>query len=393
MSDKRTIKLLEAFSGVEEDLLERCERAVVGAEEELCGVEKATGTMTAGNQKQIVSLSEKLKKNFKKNSWRYGSAAAAVFCLIVVGVTYVSGLRLTTNDSAAFEAVMDEMTGGAAPENGAIADGTMMQDAASIVEMYQGTVDRGESESVSGTTMESADDIVESTNGMASGQMNVGNTAEKVQQENCENDAIHNSGEKSAVAEEKKDAITVRPEAAVTENGTSGGCKEFVYVTVTEADARAHEKFGAYVPVKVPVGYTLEGAYVSGEGEAESLMVSWSRGMDSVMVNITLPEEVPATVDVKKIETYDEYLYDIPHAETVPEVYREVFNNPVCAWEDFSLEFVQKRMISREDAGDTDTPGGNFSVLYPDGVLVYFNGRGTAEEIWELFCSMDANKQ
>ena len=110
--------------------------------------------------------------------------------------------------------------------------------------------------------------------------------------------------------------------------------------------------------------------------------------MDSIVIRIDIPKEKPTAVDMAKAETYDEYLYDIPHAETVPEEYRDIFDNPVCAWEDFSLEFVQKRMIAREDAGDTDTPRGNFSVLYPDGTVVYFSGRGTAEEIWDLFDSI-----
>ena len=45
-------------------------------------------------------------------------------------------------------------------------------------------------------------------------------------------------------------------------------------------------------------------------------------------------------------------------------------------------------MKSYDDQGDTDTPRGNFSVLYEGGVLIRFSGRGTAEEIWEMFCSM-----
>ena len=114
--------------------------------------------------------------------------------------------------------------------------------------------------------------------------------------------------------------------------------------------------------------------------------------LDTAVLTIGTNEENPS-VDIEKTETYNEYLYEIPHAETVPEDYRGVFHNPVCAWEDFSLEFVQKRMIAREDAGDTETPRGNFSVLYPDGVLVHFNGRGTAVEIWEMFGSMEASKQ
>ena len=55
---------------------------------------------------------------------------------------------------------------------------------------------------------------------------------------------------------------------------------------------------------------------------------------------------------------------------------------------DFSLEIVESRMKAYEDSGDTATPRGNFKVLYPDGVLVSFNGRGTAQEIWDMFCSM-----
>ena len=108
MSDNWAIKLLEAFSGVEEDLLERCENAVVGAGGEKFA-EKTTESLGAGKQRKIISLADKLKKNLKKNSWRYGSAAAAVVCLVIVGAAYAGGLRLTTNDSAAYEAVMDEI--------------------------------------------------------------------------------------------------------------------------------------------------------------------------------------------------------------------------------------------------------------------------------------------
>ena len=62
---------------------------------------------------------------------------------------------------------------------------------------------------------------------------------------------------------------------------------------------------------------------------------------------------------------------------------------PVFAREDFSLEMIESRMISYSDSGDTDTPRGNFRVLGSGGVLVQFSGRGTAEEIWEMFCSME----
>ncbi len=105
-------------------------------------------------------------------------------------------------------------------------------------------------------------------------------------------------------------------------------------------------------------------------------------------MSIEEADPVPATVDIARAEIYDVRLYEIPYGETVPEEYREVFQDPVFAVEDLSLEVIESRMASYNDSGDTDTPRGNFRVLYPDGVLVRFNGRGTPEEIWEMFCSM-----
>ena len=77
-------------------------------------------------------------------------------------------------------------------------------------------------------------------------------------------------------------------------------------------------------------------------------------------------------------------LYDIPYAETVPEEYRVCFDNPIFMQKDISLDLVQSRMKVVADAGDTGTPRGNFSIIYPEGILLDFNGDGTAEEIWEM---------
>lgn len=110
--------------------------------------------------------------------------------------------------------------------------------------------------------------------------------------------------------------------------------------------------------------------------------------MDMILLHLEQTQGTVETVDVEKPEIYDERLYEVPYGETVPEEYRQVFQDPVFALEDFSLEIVESRMKAYEDSGDTATPRGNFKVLYPDGVLVSFNGRGTAQEIWDMFCSM-----
>lgn len=155
---------------------------------------------------------------------------------------------------------------------------------------------------------------------------------------------------------------------------------------ISQEEAGNTAVFGPYLPENLPRGYAFENAWSSEDG----LTVSWTRGMDYIMISVSavVPEDV-VTADPDKPETYDERLYEIPYAETVPKEYHEVFQDPVFAAEDLSLEVVSSRMKSVKDAGDTNTPRGMFSVLYPEGILVRFNGRGTAEEIWDMFCSVN----
>ena len=154
------------------------------------------------------------------------------------------------------------------------------------------------------------------------------------------------------------------------------------------AQAREDAVLGAYVPTALPAGYAFEEGHRVTESQEPNMTLCWIRGMDSITLHLERTANPPATVDVEETESYDQRLYEVPYGETVPEEYRQTFDNPVFAVEDFNLEIVKSRMKSYDDQGDTDTPRGNFSVLYEGGVLIRFNGRGTAEEIWEMFCSM-----
>lgn len=163
-----------------------------------------------------------------------------------------------------------------------------------------------------------------------------------------------------------------------------------IRIEITEAEARQMTVLGEYVPTVLPAGYSWEEGRTYAESEEEAIYLTWTRGLDSI--SLTISKAVAAEIqlsDVAATETYDVQLYEIPYAETVPKEYRKTFDNPVFAEKDFSLEIVEARMKSVADAGDTDTPRGNFAVLFEDGVLVYFNGRGTAQEIWEMFQSMN----
>lgn len=159
--------------------------------------------------------------------------------------------------------------------------------------------------------------------------------------------------------------------------------------TLSEEKLRGVEKLGEYIPTVIPGGYAFESGYQTAEG---GIHACWSKGMDSIMFFVSIYEETPETkermAEVSRPETYDVHLYEIPYATTVPEEYRLVFSNPIFEEKDFSAEVVQARMKSVADAGDTETPRGNFEVLYESGVLVRFSGDGSPEQIWEMFESI-----
>lgn len=431
MSDSRAMKLLEAFSGVDEELLVRSENATIGervssevglTEEKCLAEEKGLaeeGGLTEEKclaEEKVLAQNRRIKKkiSMKKSLWQSGRAWAAVMCLAVVGVVSWNAMRIGVNDASnemVTEAIVNEKE-------------AVTMETATGSAVYYPTADRAEDggNSVSEDGKTGSFGVADGSGAEDAGTKSPAIESADAQETDAKGIAIGNADVKDANAE-KSDIESAASENAGTEGinqeeaviGNSGnalpgeteslreeividiqkeeGCKEYTYVEITEAEALAHEIFGGYIPRKIPAGYVFEGAYVNGEEEAQTLMISWTRGMDSILLNFSMPENVPATVDVSRTEYYDEHLYEIPLAETVPEEYRAVFDNPVCAWEDFCIEFVEKRMIYRgTDKGDTNTPRGNFSVLYPDGVLMYFNGRGSAEEIWQLFSHIQETK-
>ncbi len=338
--NQRAFQLLEALSGVDEELLVRCEEQTVMQYKYAQNADAASGEQaTAKTESGKVIFAA-----FSKYARKYSSSWAAVLCIAVVGALTWGGYRLTTDG---FRMGMMESAVENATSVDMVATGTEV--------LTQESVTEGESTETIG---------------------DAGNMQQTT-------DAMENKGN------------------GVTDAGETDG-DAFVWGVDTELSdvrenaakqlesleqAREIAGLGKYIPANVPEGYAFENAHYV-EKNTELLSVWWSRGMDSIhwSVQIVEDEELLHIVDLSKEETYNEYLYQIPLAETLPEEYREVFKNPVCKWEDFSLEFVQKRMFNRgADAGDTTTPRGNFAVLYPDNVLVEFNGRGTAEEIYAMF--------
>lgn len=325
----RAMRLMEALSEVDEGLLERC----------------------AGRQATAL----------RRPLWRSARAIAAVLCLAVVGAASWGGYQLSQRKMGSPRS----SDGNTESYLEGAEEGEMLSDAAAgeaAPEEAEGAIRAGQgSEEIPW-----AEDAPEDGRETLPGQEAV--TEEKTEQD---------SGGTQEAAEEGEES------SAVYET-----CLPLESRKLTLAQAKEDALLGAYLPGAFPAGYAFEEAYCVTEGEGANLTVCWSRGMDYITLHLERPGNAPATVDVGKPETYDQRLYEVPYGETVPREYWHLFDNPVFAREDLSLEIVKSRMKSYEDRGDTDTPRGNFGVLYPEGVLIRFSGRGTAEEIWEMFCSI-----
>lgn len=325
MSKKKSaLRIMEALSGADQELLERCDISEVNDQK---NVRKKVGN-------RILSLPVFWKRT-----------AAACVALIVVGTLSWNGLRLIYGP-AGFDSSVENSAGGSGYTGG-------------TAELGQVT-DSAEPQA----TDSAAPQAMESNTGDLSG--------------------TESYDEEGTVETENQKFVE---QMVRSEKSDSEICVDYAdpSVKLTEQEARGEEVFGAYIPENIPNGYTFESARSSADG----LNVTWIRGMDYIMIFLSAAqEENLKTIDVEKTETYDERLYEIPYGETVPAEYREVFNDPLFAAEDLSLEVVSSRMKSVADAGDTDTPRGNFSVLFPDGVVLRFNGRGTAEEIWNMIESV-----
>ncbi len=156
--------------------------------------------------------------------------------------------------------------------------------------------------------------------------------------------------------------------------------------------ARQLDIYGAFIPGKLPQGYSFESGYRIQNPttkETTGVCLNWTKGLDCISWIVKKADGKDVLcIDPGDREAYDVNLYEIPYADTVPEEYRETFHNPVFKEKELSLELVKSRMKVVQDAGDTDTPRGNFSVFYEEGILVEFRGDGTAEEIWNLFTSL-----
>lgn len=377
------MRIFEALSGVDEELLIRCEDEAV--------LKGAVFGAHDGKGRRSSKFTGK-----KAPIWYYGKVLAACLCFVVMGALLwsVRPIMETASKSSgsvdmapaaaaeAPEAAMEE----AACENataleGAVGQSDTLAERDNGSDAYgtgeAGTVDSG---LLDGTTESRVEDL------------------ESVKQESAKQESAQQESANQESANQEAASGGQNPETEQM-NGSKNSEIEEVMSGVpldkrkelTLKEAAAVAVLGEYVPTAVPAGYIFESAYLTENattGKAERISLCWLKGMDDIRINISYASEDVTTVDVSKTETYDVHQYEIPYASTVPQEYRTVFNNPVFAVEDFTRDIVKMRMKVVADTGDTATPRGKFGVLYDDGVLVEFSGDGDAESIYAMMVSI-----
>ena len=170
---------------------------------------------------------------------------------------------------------------------------------------------------------------------------------------------------------------------------------------ITEEQARETENLGAYLPTVLPEKFAFTEAYCTEKtGSPTELTMCWSRGEDDIVVCVLAPDsyelDQACVADLSRPETYDVNLYDTPYADTVPEAYYAIFDNPIFKRNELSETVIQARLKkienSQDSSTDVETLGGNFRVLYEDGTMVIFNGCGSAKDVYRMFLSMEKTK-
>lgn len=364
----QALRIMDALSAVDEELLER----------------------SYGEAAQEIYFDG---KRSHKLLWQYVRPWAAVLCLAVVGVLGWGSYELTRkvndmpsggsmNDMAIMSVELPNDGEGAAPEAVPEEGGAAGQAAGGMAEEEE--VDRMSQENAGNKLMGADTDGAHDLGGTSGATGTSGNSG-MPQREGDKAEEKSGDIQPGAGAVQEGSTESATEETAVLDGE---GCPAAKLQELTEAEARSREGLGDYIPEKAPGKYSFESAFCNLDLQEANVTITWSRGMDSILWTVTEVEEVPETVDIEAPKTYDRRLYEIPYAETVPQEYRQSMDSPVFAWEDFTLEAVRSRMTAYSDRGDTDTPRGNFAVLYPNNIVVRFNGRGTAEEIWEMFDSI-----
>lgn len=328
MSDQ-AMKLFEALSSVDEELLERCEQRV-----------QRKGTA------------------FYRLSRKYGRAIAACFCLIAVGAAAWSGYRFVTGSYGS----------DASGSNGATAELSDMEQ--SFLTAEDGDKS-GSGGAVSDSGIMTGSDMALS-DGEAGGGENFGSEDNGIRPDAASPEeawpAVQQEAMQSTQEADKSGCMSSAGDgpASSAESNLSGmgstaekmeemlnkesGLTDSREVILWE-EAISLSPFADHIPTVLPAGYEPLSARRSASPDSWNNMIyKWSEGEHILSLNMTLGE-VKTREDIERADGINEYLA-----------------------EDFRKELIPEPLEGQI----------SFTLYYTDGMRIDFAGYISADEMWDM---------
>jgi len=202
---------------------------------------------------------------------------------------------------------------------------------------------------------------------------------------------IYNKPDENAIVEPSEN-LKPGSEASADETGPT-------VVALTLEQALSDADFGAYVSANAPSLFSFASSTKSTGQDGACLSVLWeeaadhSDGVINWKISRSAAHEHDRIVHENEREKYDMALYSFPWDNSVPEEFREYFENPVFLAGELTPEMLKARAHLAEN-DRIETPGGqmDFSVLYDD-VIVFVNAIGASpEQLYDMLTELRALK-
>ena len=156
---------------------------------------------------------------------------------------------------------------------------------------------------------------------------------------------------------------------------------EYLPVSMTLAEARSDEVFGAYLPREVPDAFSEEEILRYTEPGNQSLFAVWCNDFDEIdwQIHAFTEDDRARLTGVDETENYDLSLYPIPRAESVPRELYQIVSDPIFEADELTMDAVMKRAYKSGEVGDSNGWYMAFSVKY-GGILVSIHAKGVEPE-------------